>query len=167
MRLLIAILLALIFLAALQIAFFNSLFFYFNIFLNLILVLVLTGYNKSAFFFGWISGLLIDTARFSSFGVSSLVFLIIAFTLIIIYKMAFFSLKTEKIVFMALLSVFLYYSAEWSILNGLALLSRGDFESFGAQIISWNFLIEIITTAFLTLIIFKSFRTLFDNEQKI
>lgn len=167
MRLLITILLALIFLAALQIAFFNSLFFGLNIFLNLILVLVFTEYNKSALFLAWISGFLIDTARFSNFGLSSLVFLIIAFTLIIIYKMAFFSLKTEKIVFMTLLSVFLYHLAEWSILNGLALLNHGGFESFGAQFISWNFLIEIMTTVFLTLIIFKSFRTLFDNEQKI
>ena len=147
--------LALIFLAALQIAFFNPSFFGLNIFLILILFSVLIKYNKSALLFGWISGILIDTAHFSIFGASSLILLITAFVLIIIYKKAFFALKTENIIFMAFLTVFTYHLTEWIILNGLALLNRGNFESFDSHFVSWNFPIEIITTVFLTLIIFK------------
>lgn len=156
------IVLALIFLAALQIAFLNPSFFGLNIILILILILVLVKYNKSALFFGWILGLLTDTAHFSNFGVNSLVFLIIAFTLIIIYKTAFFALKTETIIFMAFITIFLYRLIDWFILNGLALLNRGGFESFSFYFINWNFPIEIITAVVSTLIIFKSFN--FNNE---
>lgn len=162
--LLAAIILALIFLTALQIAFFNPSFFGLNILLILIVILIFAQYNKSALLFGWTLGLLTDTARFSNFGVNSLVFLIIVFTLIIIYRTAFFALKMEKIIFMAFLTVFLYRLVEWFILNGLALLNRGSFEGFSFYFINLNFPIEIITTVFLTLIIFKSFKTFFDNE---
>ncbi|GEM_PF-2996631 len=160
-RLLATIVLALIFLATLQIAFFNPSFFSLNITLILTLVLVLAKYNKSALFFGWTLGLLTDTARFSNFGVSSLAILITALALIIIYKTALFASKTENIIFMAFITGFLYHIIDWFILNGLALLNRGGFEGFSFYFINWNFPIEIITTVVLTLIIFKSFN--FDN----
>ena len=162
LRLLAAIILALIFLAALQIAFFNPSFFGLNILLILVLILVLAQYNKSALFFGWTLGLLTDTARFSNFGVSSLVVLITAFVLIIIYKTALFVSKTENIILMAFITVFLYHLIDWFILNGLALLNHDGFESFSFYFINWNFPIEIITTIVLTLIIFKSFN--FDDK---
>ena len=162
---LLAIILALIILAVLQIAFFNQLFFSLNIILILILILVLAQYNKSALFFGWTSGLLTDTVRFSNFGVNSLVVLITVLALIIIYKIALFTLKTENIIFMAFITIFFYHLVNWFILNGLALLNYSDFEDFNFYFINWNFPIEIITTIILTLIIFKSFN--FNNEKKI
>lgn len=161
-RSLATIVLALIFLAALQIAFFNPSFFSLNILLILILILVLAQYNKSALFFGWTLGLLTDTARFSNFGVSSLTVLITALALIIIYKTALFASKTENTIFMAFIIIFLYRLITWLILNGLALLNRGGFEGFSFYFINFNFPIEIITTVVLTLIIFKSFN--FYNE---
>ncbi|MDO8676621.1 MAG: rod shape-determining protein MreD [Candidatus Azambacteria bacterium] len=157
--------LALLFLTALQISFFNPAFFGLNIFLILALILVLAKHNKSALFIGWISGLLLDTARFSNFGENSLVFLITILALIIIFKTAFFTLKTENIIFMALLTVFLYHLLDWVVLNSFALLKLGGFENFGYHFIQWNFPIEIITTVILTLLIFKYFN--FYNEQKI
>ena len=159
-----AIFLSLIFLAALQISFFNPSFFGLNILLILLLILVIAKYDKSAIFFGWISGLLIDTVHFSNFGVSSLAFLLTAFILIIIYKTAFFSLKMENIIFMAFLSVFLYRFTYWIVSNSIALLNLGNFENFGFYFINLNFPIELITTTILTIIILKSFRTFFNNE---
>ena len=153
--------LALIFLAALQVAFLNASFLILNIFLILVLILILAKYHKSALFFGWISGLLTDTVHFSNFGVSSLVFLIIILTLIIIHKTMFFALKAENIIFMAIISVFLYHLTTWVALNSLALLNQGGFESFGFHFINWSFPVEIITTVVLTLIIFKSFKIFF------
>ncbi|MBI2635617.1 MAG: hypothetical protein HYW79_03715 [Parcubacteria group bacterium] len=165
LRSLLLIILALLFLTALQIAFFNPSSFGLNIFLILILVLVLIKHNKSALFIGWISGLLIDTARFSNFGESSLVFLITILALIIIFRTVFFILKTENIIFMAFLTVFLYRLIDWIVLNSFALLKLGGFENFSYYFVRWNFPIEIITTITLTLLIFKSFN--FENGKKI
>lgn len=159
---LLAAVLALIFLAVLQIAVFNSLF-NINLILTSILILILAQYNKSALLFAWILGFLTDVASFSVFGVNSAVFLITAIILIIINKTTLFTLKTENIISMSFLAVFLYHLADWLVLNGLALINHGSFENL-SFFANWNFITGLITTTVLTLIIVKYFRTFFGNE---
>lgn len=153
--------LAMLFLAAFQISFFNPSLWGLNLFLIIILFLILVKYNKSALFFSFIFGIFIDTNHFSNFGVSSFTLVSLSFILLIIYKTAFFTLKTENIIFMSLLAVILNRLLTLLTMNGLALINRGGFESAGFYFLNFGFLSELIVTVAILLMIFKLLREKF------
>lgn len=145
----------LIFLASLQVSFINSSFLNLNLFLILIFYLVLTRNDSKALIFAWLGGILTGLSHFSNFGINSLVLLILAAILIILYKTVFLTLKTESILFISMLGVALYHFLNWLIINTLALFKIGHFEEFGFYFFDYKILVELILTALLLLIIFK------------
>ena len=147
--------LAVLFLAVFQISFLNPSLWGLNLFLLLILFLILVKYDKSALFFSFIFGLFIDTNHFSTFGVSSLILVLLSFCLLIIYKTAFFTLKAENVIFMSLIAVILNRLLTLLTVNGLALLNRGSFENAGFYFLNFGFLSELSITAAASFMIFK------------
>ncbi len=135
----------LIFLASFQVSFINSSFLNLNLFLILILYLVLTRNDSKALIFAWLGGILTGLSYFSNFGINSLVLLILTAILIILYKTAFLTLKTESILFVSLVGVALYHFLNWLLTNG----------EFGFYFFNYEILTELILTALLMLIIFK------------
>ncbi|MCX6813770.1 MAG: rod shape-determining protein MreD [Candidatus Azambacteria bacterium] len=144
-----------IFLASFQISFINSSFLNLNLFLILVLYLVLTKNNSKALIFAWLGGILASPSYFSNLGINSLVLLVSAAVLIILYKILFLTLKTEGILFMSFIGVVLYHFLNWLIINTLALFKIGSFEEFGFYFFNYEILIELILTTLLLLIIFK------------
>lgn len=141
----------LIFLAGFQIAFLNRFSWGINIFLILILFLILNKNIHSAIFFAWVGGLLIDTVSFSVFGVTSLIFLILAFFLIIFQKTALVTVKTEGVFITSVLAVIFYHFLNWVINNMLAVgQEKFSFYFFNSAIAA-----ELLMSAALVMIIFK------------
>lgn len=145
----------LIFLASFQVSVINSSFLNLNLFLILILYLVLTKNDSKALIFAWLGGILTGLSHFSNFGINSLVLLILAAILIILYKTVFLTLKTESILLMSATGVALYHFLNWLIINVLALFKLGSLEKFEFYFFNYAFLIELILTALILLIIFK------------
>lgn len=135
----------LIFLASFQVSFINSFFLNLNLFLILILYLVLTRNDSRALIFAWLGGILTGWSYFSNFGINSLVLLILTAILIILYRTAFLTLKTESILLVSLVGVALYHFLNWLLTNG----------EFGFYFFNYQILVELILTALLLLIIFK------------
>ncbi|MDP3004500.1 MAG: hypothetical protein Q8N43_03315 [Candidatus Azambacteria bacterium] len=135
----------LIFLASFQVSFINSSFLNLNLFLILILYLVLTRNDSKALIFSWLGGILTGLSYFSNFGINSLVLLILTAILIILYKTAFLTLKTESILFVSIVGVALHHFLNWLLTNG----------EFGFYFFNYEILTELILTALLMLIIFK------------
>jgi|SRR3989344_3181887 len=135
----------LIFLASFQVSFINSSFLNLNLFLILILYLVLAKNDSKALIFAWLGGILTGLNYFSNFGANSLVLLILAAILIILYKTVFLTLKTENILFMSVIGVALYHFLNW-------LLTEGE---FGFYFFNSEILMELIFTALLLSIVFK------------
>lgn len=145
----------LIFLASFQVSFINSSFLNLNLFLILILYLVLTGNDSKVTIFAWVGGILTGLSYFSNFGINSLVLLILAVILIILYKTVFLTLKTESILLISMIGVALYHFLNWLIINALALFKISYFEEFGFYFFNYKILTELILTALTLLIIFK------------
>jgi len=141
----IGIALFLIFLATFQISFLNSSFSNLNLFLILILYLVLTGNDAKALIFAWLGGILTSPSSFSNFGINSLILLILAAILIILYKTVFLTLKTESILLISIIGVTLYHFLNWLLTNG----------EFGLYFAGREILTELILIALILLLIFK------------
>ena len=135
----------LIFLTGFQVSFINSSFLNLNLFLIVVLYLVFTKNNSKALFFAWLGGVLTGLSYFSSFGINSLVLLIIAAVLIILYKTVFLTLKTESILLISMTGVALYHFFDWLLTNG----------EFGFYFVGREILTELILTASILLIILK------------
>ena len=142
----------LIFLASFQIAFINRFAWGFNIFLVLILFLIFTKHIYGAIFLGWFGGLLIDTANFATFGVTSLTLLLTTYFLIIFQKKALLTGKVEGILIIGATSVLFYHSGQWLINN---ILSFG-LENFSFYFLNGGILAELLLTTMLFLLIYKS-----------
>jgi len=138
-------LLILIFMASFQVSFINSSFLELNLFLILVLYLVLIKDNSKALIFAWLGGILTSPSHFSNFGINSLILLILAAILIVIYKILFLTLKTESVLFMGVIGVILYHLLSWLITKG----------GLGFYFFNPKILIELILTTSLLLIIFK------------
>lgn len=141
----------LIFLASFQIAFLNLFSWGINIFLILTLFLVINKNAHSAIFFAWTGGFLIDTVRFSTFGITSLILLILAFFLIIFQKRALVTAKIEGVLIMSVLAVIFYHFLDWVINNALV----GGQEKFSFYFLNSAFAAELLISAALIMIIFK------------
>ena len=131
--------------AGFQVSFLNSSFLELNLFLILVLYFVLIRDNSKALILAWLGGVLISPSHFSDFGITSLIFLVLAAILIIIYKILFLTLKTESILLMGAVSIALYYFLTWLITRG-----ESAFDFLNSKI-----LVELILTTLLLLIIFK------------
>lgn len=149
--LIIFITLFLIFLASFQIAALNSFILKFNIFLFLTLLLILLKKFYSAIIFSWFSGFLIDTVHFSIFGVSSLILLLVTGFLIIFQKKALITAKTEGVLIISLMAVFLYHLLEW-IINNLFNLGQ---ERLSFYFLNSGIIIELFLTTIILLAVFK------------
>jgi len=143
---------SLIFLASFQIAVINQFSRGFNIFLILILFLILAKNIYSAIFLGWFGGFLIDTVRFSKFGVTSLTLLFITAFLIIFQKKALLISKSENILITSALAVSFYHFFEWAMNN----LFTGGQEKFSFYFLNSGIAIELLLTAALLLMVFSA-----------
>ena len=142
---------SLIFLAGLQISLINQLDWGFNIFLIVTLFLAMIKNFYWAIFSAWIGGFFIDTVRFSAFGVTSLILLILVFFLILFQKKALVTAKIESILIISFLAVFFYRFLEW-IINDI--FSVGQ-EQFSFYFFNSAFAAEFFLSAALLLAVFK------------
>ena len=143
--LIIGVALFLILLASFQVSFINLSFLNINFFLILILYLVLTKNESKALIFAWLGGILTGLSYFSNFGINSLIFLILAAILIILYKTVFLTLKTKSVLIISAIGIMLYHFLNW-------LLTSREFVFY---FVSRGILIELVLTPLLLLIIFK------------
>lgn len=149
---------SLIFLASFQVSVINQFDWRFNIFLVLILFLVLTKNIYSAIFSGWFGGFLIDTVHFSTFGVTSLILLIVTVFLIIFQKKALLTSKNENILIISITVVSFYHFLEWIINN----LLTGWQEKFSFYFLNVGIVLELLLTAAILLILsFTKYRRYF------
>ena len=143
------------FLAGFQISIINSLALKFNIFLFLTLILIFLKKYYSAILFAWFSGFLIDTVHFSIFGITSLVLLLLSTILIIFQKKALLMAKTESILIISLIAVFLYHFLEW-IINSASSLGQ---ERLILYFLNGGIIIEYFITTVLLFITLKCLKT--------
>ena len=141
---------SLVILASFQIAVINQFSWGFNIFLVLILFLIFTKNIYSAIFLGWFGGFLIDTVRFSAFGITSLALLAVIAFLIIFQKKSLLISKNESILIISVLAVFFYHFFEWTINN----LFAGGREKFSFYFLNSGVLIELLLTTVMLAAIF-------------
>lgn len=142
--------LIMIILADFQIAFMNNFNWKFNIFLILILFLVLNKYFYSAFFLGWLGGLLTDTVNFSIFGINSLIFLSLTASLVVFKEKALIIAKTEEILIISTISIFFYHFFEW-LINSVLISGQ---EKLSFYFLNSDIVAEMLFTVILLLIIF-------------
>lgn len=141
----------LIFSASFQIAFLNRFSWGFNIFLILVLFSVLNKNIKSAIFFALAGGFLIDTVHFSAFGATGLIFLLVAFFLIIFQKRALATAKTEGVLIMSVLAVTFYHFLDWVVNN---ILTAGQ-EKLSFYFLNSAFAAELLMSTALLMMLFK------------
>lgn len=144
-----------ILLAGFQVSFMNPFFLKINFFLILVLYLILIKNDTKALVFAWLGGILTGPSYFSNFGVNGLVLLLLAAVLIVFYKTAFLTLKTENVIAISVIGVTLYHFLEWLLINILALLNLGAFEEFRFYFTGREIITEMILTTLLLLAIFK------------
>jgi len=108
----------LILLAGIQISFINPSFIKLNLFLVLILYLVLIKDNMRAIIFAWFGGILTGVNSFSTFGINSLIFLIITAVFIILGKTVFLNLTFKSIILVGVIGVLLYHLLIWALTGG-------------------------------------------------
>lgn len=142
---------SLIFLISFQASVINRFTWGFNVFLILILSLIFNKNIYSAIFLGWLGGFLIDTVRFSAFGITSLTFIFITFFLIILQKKALLTSTSENVFITGALAVFFYHFFGWMANN----LFNGWQEKFNFHFLSNGIVIEMLLTGVILLIIFK------------
>ena len=139
----------LIFLASFQISIVNQFRWGFNVFLVLILFLIFTKHIYAAIFFGWFGGLLIDTAHFSIFGITSITLLSLTTVLMIFQKKMLPITKSDNILIISVVAVLFYHFFEWGINN---LFSAGQ-EKFSFYFLNGAIAIELLFTVVLLIAI--------------
>lgn len=132
-----------LFFISVQQSFLNPSYIGFNLILILTIILAVMRSSNEALVFAWLCGIFAGISHFSGPGMSSLILLIITAFLIMLRKTAFFTLKTESIILLGVIAVFLQRLLIWIVLGT-------------SPTLNWTgFIVELIITPLILVLLFN------------